>query len=307
MEPAQTARGPVDAETHPAASSGEIAGIEVPGGTVYVEQFRSGTEPVLAIHGISSQRRLWNWLRAAAPGLSLVAPDLRGRGDSVGVEGPSSIARHAADMVAVLDQLGLPAVHVCGMSMGGFVAVELATAYPGRVKSLILVDGGFPMAAPPGLTPEALPAIFRDRLARLERDWSSVRDYAQFFTESTAPLLDPADPLLLDYLAHDLVDHRVRLSAEALVADAADIFFGPSKWPRLGVPTRFLTAEWSVGAGSAPAYTAEAVRTFRAELDVLVTVRPVAGVDHAGSIMSHAGAAAAVGLIAEALDERGLS
>jgi hypothetical protein len=163
-------------------------------------------------------------------------------------------------------------------------------------------DGG---AARPDA--EALPAIFRDRLARLERDWSSVRDYAQFFTESTAPLLDPADPLLLDYLAHDLVDHRVRLSAGALVADAADIFFGPSKWPRLGVPTRFLTAEWSVGAGSAPAYTAEAVRTFRAELDVLVTVRPVAGVDHAGSFMSHAGAAAAVGLIAEPLDEQGLS
>src|ERR1035441_2994996 len=157
MEPAQTARGPVDAETHPAASSGEIAGIEVPGGTVYVEQFRSGTEPVLAIHGISSQRRLWNWLRAAAPGLSLVAPDLRGRGDSVGAEGPSSIARHAADMVAVLDRLGLPAVHVCGMSMGGFVAVELATAYPGRVKSLILVDGGFPQAGPPGLTPRRCP------------------------------------------------------------------------------------------------------------------------------------------------------
>ena|ERR1022692_2211147 len=135
MEPAQTARGPVDAETHPVASSGEIAGIEVPGGTLAVERFRSGTEPVLAIHGISSQRRLWNWLRAAAP----------------------------------------------------------------------------------GLTPEALPAIFRDRLARLERDWS--------------------------YLAHDLVDHRVRLSAGALVADAADVFFGPSKWPQLGVPTRFLTAE----------------------------------------------------------------
>ena len=57
---------------------------------------------------------------------------------------------------------------------------------------------------------------------------------------------------------------RVRLGAEALVADAADIFFGPSKWLQLGVPTRLLTAEWSVGAGSAPAYTAEAVQAFRA-------------------------------------------
>jgi pimeloyl-ACP methyl ester carboxylesterase len=280
----------------------QIAGVEVPGGMLAVELPRSETEPVLAIHGISSQRRLWNWLRASAPGLSLIAPDLRGRGDSVEVAGPSSISRHAADLIAVLDHLGLDAVHVCGMSMGGFIAVELATAHPGRVKSLILVDGGFPMAVPPGLTPEALPAVFRDRLARLDRDWSSVAEYVRFFTEQIAPLLDPADPLLLDYLAHDLVGHQVRLSAEALVADAADIFFGPSKWRQLGVPTRFLTAQWSVGTGSAPAYTAEAVKTFRDELDALVTVRPVAGVDHAAAIMSPAGAAAAAGLIAEALE-----
>ncbi len=46
------------------------------------------------------------------------------------------------------------------------------------------------------------------------------------------------------------------------------------------VPARLLTAEWSVGAGSAPACPAEAVRTFCDGLDGLVTVQPVAGVDH---------------------------
>ena len=144
---------------HGISSRARLGGInvEVSGGALAVEVISAGTEPVLAIHGISSQRRLWNWLRAAAPDLSLVAPDLRGRGDSVNVQGPSSIGRHVADMIAVLDSLGLDAVHVCGMSMGGFVAVELATAHPGRVKSLILVDGGFPMTAPPGLTPRPCP------------------------------------------------------------------------------------------------------------------------------------------------------
>ena len=289
------------------APGGEVIGVEVPGGSLAVEMFSSGTEPVLAIHGISSQRRLWNWLRAAEPGLSLIAPDLRGRGDSVSVQGPSSIGRHAADMVAVLDRLGLDAVHVCGMSMGGFVAVELATAWPGRVKSLILVDGGFPMAAPPGLTSETLPAIFADRLARLDREWPSVREYAEFFVAQTAPLLDPADPLLLDYLAHDLAGHRVRLSAEALISDASAIFFGPQKWPQVKVPTRFLTAEWSVGAGSAPAYPAEAIQAFRDGLDALVTIRPVAGVDHAASIMSPAGARASASLITAALSGQAAS
>jgi pimeloyl-ACP methyl ester carboxylesterase len=280
----------------------EVIAVEVPGGALAVAVLTSGSEPVLAVHGISSQRRLWNWLRAAAPDLSLIAPDLRGRGDSVTVQGPSSISRHAADLVAVLDRLGVDSVHVCGMSMGGFVAVELAAAYPGRVRSLILVDGGFPMAAPPGLTREALPAVFRDRLARLDRQWPSVRDYAEFFVAQTAPLLDPSDPLLLDYLDHDLDGQRVRLSSEALIADAADIFFGASKWRQLQVPARFLVAEWSTGAGSAPAYPAGAVQAFRAALPyVLVTVRPVAGVDHAASIMSPAGARATADLILEAM------
>src|SRR5947209_14026174 len=97
---------------HPAGH--EVIGVEVPGGRLAVETVTPGAQPVLAIHGISSQRRLWNWLRAADPGLSLIAPDLRGRGGSVGVAGPSSMSRHAADMIAVLDHLGLAAVHVCG-------------------------------------------------------------------------------------------------------------------------------------------------------------------------------------------------
>jgi pimeloyl-ACP methyl ester carboxylesterase len=275
--------------------------IAVPGGTLTVDVTSASTEPVLAIHGISSQRKLWNWLRAAAPQLSLIAPDLRGRGDSIGVAGPSSIGRHAADMVAVLDELGLEAAHVCGMSMGGFVAVELAASYPDRVLSLILVDGGFPMPAPPGMTPEQLPRVFRDRLARLDREWPSVADYARFFVATTGPLLDAADPLLLDYLAHDLAGGRVRLSGEALIADSADIFFGVSKWQQLTVPTRFLAAQWSRGTGSAPAYSSAAVEAFRAQLPVLVSVRELAGVDHAASIMTPTGAAAVAELIGEAL------
>jgi pimeloyl-ACP methyl ester carboxylesterase len=282
----------------------EVIAVGVPGGALAVEHVTAATSPVLAIHGISSQRKLWNWLRVQHPGLSLIAPDLRGRGDSVGVTGPSSVSRHAADLIAVLDHLGLDAVPVCGMSMGGFVAVELATAYPDRVTDLVLVDGGFPMATAPGLTPEAVPAIFRDRLARLDRDWPSVADYARFFVEQTAPLLDPADPLLLDYLAHDLTGPRVRLNADALIQDATDIFFGPSKWQQLTVPTRLLTAQWSTGPDSPPAYPPAVIEQFRDTLGPpgpLVSVETVAGVDHAASIMSPAGARATAAQLSEVL------
>jgi pimeloyl-ACP methyl ester carboxylesterase len=269
------------------------------GGELAVEVVEGTTEPVLAVHGISSHRRLWDWLRAEAPELSLVAPDLRGRADSLDVAGSSSVAQHVEDLVAVLDAVGLSSAHVCGMSMGGFVAVELAVRHPERVKSLVLVDGGFPFAAKPGLTREALPAVFADRLERLQQAWGSVEEFAAFFTSSTAPLLDPADPMVLGYLAHDLdAGGRVRLSGSALLEDAASVFFGDNHWQEVSVPIRFLAAEWSSGEGSAPAYPAEALERYGP-----ATVRAVVvpGVDHAASIMSKAGAAATAELITEAL------
>jgi pimeloyl-ACP methyl ester carboxylesterase len=274
------------------------AHVDVAGGSLAVTLLPGNSEPVLAIHGISSQRRLWNWLRAEAPDIALVTPDLRGRADSVAVQGTSSLAQHAEDMVAVLDAFGLDSAHVCGMSMGGFVGVELAARFPDRVKSLVLVDGGFPLAPPPGLTPELLPHVFADRLGRLEHDWESLDDYLAFFTKTTAPLLDPTDPLLRDYLQHDLEAGRVRLSGAALLSDAADVFFGTSRIADVTVPMRLLHAEWSVGAGSAPGYSIETVDGYR---DRLVSVRYVEGVDHAGSIMTKAGAVATAELLTEAL------
>jgi pimeloyl-ACP methyl ester carboxylesterase len=264
-----------------------LAGLEV-------ELVPGSTEPVLAIHGLSSNRRLWNWLRAEAPELSLIAPDLRGRGGSVAVGGPSSVARHAEDVVAVLDALGLDSVRVCGMSMGGFVAVALATAHPSRVRDVVLVDGGFPMAVHEGLTEDGVRAAFAAQAARVERDFADVDEYADVVLPGM-PLLDRDDPLLRDYLAHDLTDGvaggRVRLDPDVLVADATDTILGTSRWRELDRPTRLVYAEWSTGEDSPPAYPPARVDAIAAELPALQATELVAGVDHAASIMSRRGAA----------------
>jgi pimeloyl-ACP methyl ester carboxylesterase len=265
--------------------------VPVPGGDLAVEVHGGDTAPVLAVHGVSSNCRLWNWLRAEAPGLALVAPDLRGRGASTAVGGPSSLARHAEDLVAVLDALDIERATVCGMSMGGFVAVVLATRHPDRVRDLVLVDGGLPMRTPEGLTPDGVRTAFAAQAGRAARTFADVDDYADAFLPGT-PLLDRDDPLLRDYLAHDLRDGRVRLDPEVLVADAVDTLLGPSPWRELTVPTRFLFAEWSTGEGTPPAYPPDRVAAFAAQLAALQSTELVPGVDHAASIMTRRGAAA---------------
>ncbi len=273
----------------------------VPGGELAYEQHTNATEPVLAVHGLSSNRRLWDWLRGAAPELSLIAPDLRGRGDSVGVSGPSTPQRHADDLALLLDHLGLDRVPVVGMSMGGFVALHLARRHPDRVSSIVLVDGGYPMAVPPGLTPDTVESAFADRIGRLERTWTSVEDYLDYFCSSTAPLLDRGDPLLRTYLEHDLRDGRVRLSGEALVGDARAVFFGDMPWRDVGVPVRFLHAQWGSGPDTAPAYPPAAVREYAGQA---TTVVGVDGVDHAGLIMTRKGAEATAELLERHCDDR---
>ena len=70
------------------------------------------------------------------------------------------------------------------------------------------------------------------------------------------------------------------------------------------MPTRLLTAQWSTGPDSPPAYPPAAIAEFRDALGPpgpLVSVQTVAGVDHAASIMSPAGAQATAELLSEVL------
>lgn len=263
------------------------------------ETYPGATEPVLAIHGVSSQRKLWLWLHEAAPEITLLAPDLRGRGDSRELGGPYGMAAHVADLVALLDAADLESVHVLGMSMGGFVAVHLAAAQPERVRSLILVDGGPPMAVPLGLTPELVPAAFAGRVGRLARIWDSVEEYRDYVCGDVGPLLDPADPLLLANLSHDLdAAGRVRLDGDALIEDATDIYFGANPWEAVTAPTRMIRAEWGVGADSPPAYgPAELQRVLARGVDVVT----IPGVDHAGTVMGHHGAAVVADVLRRAV------
>ncbi len=96
--------------------------------------------PVLFIHGYPLNRSLW---QPQVEGLSdsgrILAPDLRGHGDSQPSKGPYTMDLLAADCIALLDSLELrKPVIICGLSMGGYIALALYRNYPERLGGLIL-------------------------------------------------------------------------------------------------------------------------------------------------------------------------
>ena len=97
-------------------------------------------DPVVFIHGFPFNSAMWNAQLAVAPtGWRFIAPDLRGFGTSeAGAKAEYSMDLFADDMIALLDHLQIEQAVICGLSMGGYVALSLVDRYPDRVRALVL-------------------------------------------------------------------------------------------------------------------------------------------------------------------------
>lgn len=96
-------------------------------------------EPLLFVHGLGYDRRGWGPLPALlAADFQVLLFDNRGVGESDVPEGPYAVSQMAADAVAVLDGAGVEHAHVLGVSLGGYIAQEIALTYPDRVRKLVL-------------------------------------------------------------------------------------------------------------------------------------------------------------------------
>lgn len=97
--------------------------------------------PLLLVHGSYATGRWWEPLLALLPDdIYVVAPDLRGCGQSDKPLDGYTVEEQAADLAAFVDTLGWRGFDLAAHSSGGALAVELALERPELLRSLILVD-----------------------------------------------------------------------------------------------------------------------------------------------------------------------
>jgi pimeloyl-ACP methyl ester carboxylesterase len=130
---------------------------------------------LVLVHGGRDHARNWDWVaRALRRDWHVVAPDLRGHGDSAwAFGGMYAIADFVLDLANLVDALGSERIHLVGHSLGGAVSLMYSGAYPERVEKLVAIEG---LGPPPAML---------ERL-RNRAPWERMRDWVKQMRELAA-------------------------------------------------------------------------------------------------------------------------
>ena len=112
------------------------------GDEIYFETVGQPGAPVVVLgHGAGGNHAIWyQQVPVFARDYYVVTWDQRGFGLSTNRNEQANPRTATADLLAILDHLGVERAHVVGQSLGGWAALGLAVAQPGRVRSLVLAD-----------------------------------------------------------------------------------------------------------------------------------------------------------------------
>jgi pimeloyl-ACP methyl ester carboxylesterase len=189
--------------------------------------------PLVLIHGAGGDAREWRpQMIGLADDFTVIAWDEPGAGRSSDVPADFGLVGYATALAALVETLGAPA-HVCGLSWGGAVTLELYRQRPELVATLVLADT---YAGWRGSLPEH---ERRARVAGVERSLSAPAEKSR----PTVPGLFAAEPppdviAMLDAVAADVRPESVRVALGAIAeADLRDVL------PRIAVPTLLVWGE----------------------------------------------------------------
>lgn len=100
----------------------------------------NGPTAIVWTHGIGSSHHYWDEVLPQFSGFRHVSYDVRGMGESEGTDGAVSLEMWAADLNALLEEIGVERAVIAGHSMGGAIAQRFAIDYPAKVQGLLLLS-----------------------------------------------------------------------------------------------------------------------------------------------------------------------
>ena len=189
---------------------------------------------ILFIHGFPFNSSMWEpQIEELADMIRVIAPDLRGHGQSDAVSGPYPMKLLAGDCARLLEHLSSSGpVVVCGLSMGGYVALEFYRQYPEYVDALILASTRAGADSAEG-------KANRERLAAAAREKGADAVVEAMLPNLLSPQTAEDDPELVEY-----VEEMMRsTSVEGIVGALMGMKERPDSTPTLAdidVPTLII-------------------------------------------------------------------
>jgi 3-oxoadipate enol-lactonase len=197
--------------------------------TIAYEETGTG-DPLLLIHGGMISHKEWQpQIAAWSPHFRLIMPDVRGHGASGRDGTPYSIKQWAGDMAALLDTLGIAQAFVCGHSMGGMVAQQLATDYPQKVRALVIAESNY------GTRNDPMMRIAGDLSVGLFK-MLGPKTAAKI---ATAPLT--GTPEVRQMLEAEMAHHTDNPANMYAILDAMNAYDGRTNLPRIQCPTLVIS------------------------------------------------------------------
>jgi pimeloyl-ACP methyl ester carboxylesterase len=109
--------------------------------TISYNDIGEGRTPILFLHGYPFDKSMWKGqLDSLKSSHRLIAIDIRGFGQSIDEKSALSIDMFGKDLIEFMDKLGIKKAIICGLSMGGFIALNVMKEFPSRFEALVLCD-----------------------------------------------------------------------------------------------------------------------------------------------------------------------
>jgi pimeloyl-ACP methyl ester carboxylesterase len=210
----------------------------------YVDWGNPDKPPMLLVHGGRDHCRNWDWTaEALRDDWHIIAPDLRGHGDSQwSTDGNYNVAGYIYDLAQLIHQQRLAPVTIVSHSLGGVISLRYAGLYPETVKTIVAIEGIGPA---PARLAEYRARTIVDRLdawikeqrmlsARLPRRYASIEDAFKRMQEE--------NPHLTADRARHLTEHGVNQNEDGTYSWKFDNYV--RAFPPYDMPARDIVTLW---------------------------------------------------------------